>query len=147
VHYAGKHGAWGTKLQYTRQQILPQNPGDRRTVSFGGFDGTFNVATRGNFYSGDVSYTLPTSYLGDRLKEVSFYANYSLYEKSVRNFRNSQRMILGTSFTLRPVWLSLEWLAGRNDPYLGGSGYAQSAAAGGRNVWTGQLFMNVGYYF
>lgn len=147
LHYAGKQGAWGVKLQYTRQQMLPQNPYDRRAVSFGGFDGTFNVAARGNFYSGDLSYTLPGSYAGDRLRDVSFYANYSLYEKSFKNFRNSQRMILGTSFALRPVWVSLEWLAGRNDPYLGGSGYAQSAAAGGGNVWSGQLFMNVGYYF
>jgi hypothetical protein len=147
LHYAGKNGPWGVKLQYTRQQMSPQNPGSNSTVSFGGYDGTFNVASNGNFYTGDLSYSFSDSYLGGWISGMKVYANYSLYDKSYREFRNSQRFILGTSFSLKKLWIAVEWLNGRNDPYLGGSSYAQSAAAGGINSWKGQFYMNIGYYF
>lgn len=147
VHYAANKDAWGVKLQYARQQMSPKNPGDDRSVSFGGYDGTFNVAGRGNFYTADVSYAIPGSYVGGWIAGMKVYANYSLYDKSYSEFRNSQRFILGTSFSLKALWIAVEWLNGRNDPYLGGSSYAQSAAAGGINQWKGQFYMNIGYYF
>ncbi|WP_204633188.1 hypothetical protein [Dyella mobilis] len=147
VHYAANQGPWGVQLQYARQQMSPRNPGDNGTVSFGGYDGSFNVASSGNFYTGDLSYSLPGAYAGGWISGMKLYANYSLYEKSRNDFRNSQRFILGTSFTLKKVWIAVEWLNGRNDPYLGGSSYAQSAAAGGINGWKGQFYTNIGYYF
>ncbi|WP_404547957.1 hypothetical protein [Dyella jejuensis] len=147
VHYAGSNGPWGVKLQYARQQMAPRNAGDSRSVSFGGYDGTFNVASRGNFYTGDLSYSIPGKFVGGWITGVKVYGNYSLYDKSQKDFRNSQRFILGTSFSLKALWIAVEWLNGRNDPYLGGSNYAQSAAAGGSNVWRGQFYMNIGYYF
>jgi hypothetical protein len=147
LHYAGSHGPWGVKLQYARQQMLPKNSADDRAVSFGGYDGTFNVASRGNFYTGDVSYVIPGTHMGGWISGMKMYANYSVYDKSYRAFRNSQRFILGTSFSLKALWIAVEWLNGRNDPYLGGSSYAQSAAAGGTNGWKGQFYMNIGYYF
>ncbi|QAU23777.1 hypothetical protein EO087_07095 [Dyella sp. M7H15-1] len=147
LHYAGIHGPWGVKLQYARQQMLPQNPSDNHSVSFGGYDGTFNVASRGNFYTGDLSYALPGTYVGGWMSGMKVYANYGLYDKSYSAFRNSQRFILGTSFSLKKLWIAVEWLNGRNDPYLGGSSYTQSAAARGTDSWKGQIYMNVGYYF
>jgi hypothetical protein len=147
VHYAADNGPWGVKLQYARQQMTPRNPGDEGAVSFGGYDGTFNVASRGNFYTGDLSYSIPGTYVGGWISGMQVYANYSLYDKSYSDFRNSQRFILGTSFSLRQLSIAVEWLNGRNDPYLGGSSYTQSAAAGGINSWRGKFYMNIGYYF
>ena len=147
VHYSTQKNGWAAKLQYARQQMAPRNPHGEQATTVGGYDGTLNLATRGNFYTGDLSYAFANGHLGGWAEDLTFYSSYSLYEKSNPAFRNSQRFILGTSFSLKPLSIYLEWLNGRNDPYIGGSSYTQSLAAGGINRWRNQLYMNIGYYF
>ena len=62
-------------------------------------------------------------------------------------FEDSQRFIAGSSFTFGPLWIALEWLHGKHDPYIGGGSYTQSLGAGGSDRWENQLYSNVGYYF
>ncbi|XRD90890.1 hypothetical protein ISN72_10935 [Dyella nitratireducens] len=147
LHYAGQKDGWGTKLQYARQDMAPKNPDGEQVITVGGYDGTFNMATRGNLYVGDLSYRLADSYFGGWLSNVKFYGMYSMYEKSNPDFRNSQRFTLGTSFSVKPLSIYIEWLNGRNDPYIGGSSYTQSLAAGGFDRWRSKLYMNIAYYF
>jgi len=148
VHYMGQRGPWGVKLQYTRQVMSPQNPdGANRTITIGGYDGTYNMATRGNLYLANVSYAVPGSYLGGWVTDVKPYFSYSLYDKADPHFHNTQRWIAGTSFSLKFLSVYMEWAQGRNDPYIGGSSYAQSLAAGGIDRWRGQLSVNIGWYF
>lgn len=147
VHYLGKNGPWGVQLQAARQQMSPRNPGSDEVVTLGGYDGTFNVASRGNLYVADLSYDIAGKYLFDQISGVKLYANYSAFDKSADEFKTSQRMILGTSFSLNKLWIATEWLYGKNDPYIGGSSYTQSLGAGGSNQWENQLYMNIGYYF
>ncbi|MND30823.1 hypothetical protein D3C80_213590 [compost metagenome] len=145
LHATAQHGPWGFQVQAARQRMSPENPGDDRLVSFGSFDGTFNVAAKGNLYVADVSYSVPRQY--GWLSGIKLYANYSLFDKDEGDFQDSQRFIAGTSFTFGPLWIALEWLHGRNDPYIGGSSYTQSLGAGGSDQWENQLYSNVGYYF
>lgn len=147
AHYAGNNGPWGTKLQYARQLMTTKNPDGSQVVSVGGYDGTFNMATRGNLYSVNASYAIPGSHLGGWVKDLTLYSNYSRYQKSNPQFRDTQRWITGASFSLTFLSVYIEWLEGRNDPYIGGSDYAQSLAQGGIDRWKGQLYMNIGYYF
>lgn len=147
IHYLGKNGRWGIQLQAARQQMSPRNPGTDEVVSFGGYDGTFNVASRANLYVADLSYDVDGKYLFDQISGVKLYANYSAFDKSASDFKTSQRLILGTSFSLSKLWIATEWLIGKNDPYIGGSSYTQSLGAGGSNQWENQLYMNIGYYF
>jgi hypothetical protein len=148
MHYAGKNGPWAVRLQYTRQTMSPKNPsGANQTISVGGYDGTYNMATRGNLYQANASYAIPGSYLGGWIKDAQLYTSYDLYVKSDPQFRNTQRWIIGTSFSLKFLSIYAEWREGRNDPYIGDSSYTQSLAAGGVNDWRGQLFMSIGYYF
>ncbi|OEC32538.1 hypothetical protein SAMN05216600_1374 [Pseudomonas cuatrocienegasensis] len=147
VHYLGKNGPWGVQLQAARQQMSPRNPGSDERVTFGGFDGTYNVASRGNLYVADLSYEVGGKYLFEQVSGVKLYANYSAFDKSADEFKTSQRIILGTSFSLNKLWIATEWLYGKNDPYIGGSSYTQSLAAGGSNQWENQVYMNIGYYF
>ena len=114
VHYSGKNGPWGVQLQATRQDMSPENPGRDKLVSFGSFDGTFNVAAKGNLYVADLSYDIPGS-LG-WLSGVKVYGNYSLFDKDESSFEDSQRFILGTSFSLKDLWIAVEWLHGKHDP-------------------------------
>lgn len=145
VHYLGQQGPWGIQLLAARQQMNPKNPGDDRLVSFGSFDGTFNVAAKGSLYMADLSYALDAHY--GWLSGGKLYANYSRFDKAVASFQDSQRLILGSSFSLGPLWIALEWLHGKNDPYIGGSSYTQSLGTGGSNSWESQLYSNIGYYF
>jgi hypothetical protein len=148
LHYMGRHGSWGVKLQYTRQDMSPKNPrGTNQVITVGGYDGTYNMATRGNLYLADVSYSVPGTYLWGLIKDVTPYLSYGLYDKTDPQFHDTQRWIAGTSFSLSFLSIYVEWREGRNDPYLGGSSYTQSLAAGGINSWKGQLFMSIGWYF
>lgn len=147
VHYIGKNGPWGLQLQAARQQMSPRNPGTDELVTFGSYDGTFNVASRGNLYVADVSYDISGKYLFDQISGVKLYANYSAFDKSENDFKTSQRMIFGTSFSLNKLWIATEWLYGKNDPVIGGGSLTQSLGAGGNNQWENQLYMNIGYYF
>ncbi|MED5610672.1 porin [Pseudomonas sp. JH-2] len=145
LHYSGKRGPWGIQAQATRQQMNAKNPGTDELISFGSFDGTFNVAAKGNLYVADLSYDIPGRY--GWLSGIKLYGNYSLFDKDESAFSDSQRLILGSSFSLGPLWIALEWLHGRNDPYIGGSDYTQSLGAGGTGHWENQLYSNIGYYF
>lgn len=147
VHYAGKNGPWGAQFQYARQQMSPRNSGTDDAVTFGGYDGTFNVASRGNLYVADLSYDIAGSYINNLISGVKVYGNYSMFQKSGNGYDDSQRFILGTSFNLSKLWVATEWLYGKNDPYIGGGNYTQSLAAGGLNQWENQLYVNFGYYF
>lgn len=145
VHYLGQNGPWGVQLLAARQSMSPENPGSDRLVSFGSFDGTFNVAAKGNLYVADLSYALPGQY--GWFSGVKFYANYSHFTKDASGFEDSQRFIAGSSFTFGPLWIALEWLHGKHDPYIGGGSYTQSLGAGGSDRWENQVYSNVGYYF
>ncbi|MFJ4443422.1 hypothetical protein ACIPZ8_15185 [Pseudomonas sp. NPDC089422] len=145
LHLKSQHGPLGFQTMAARQQMTPKNPEADTLVSFGGFDATFNVAAKGNLYVADVSYELAPHF--GWLSKVKIYGNYSLFDKDQKHFKDSQRAILGTSFNLGPVWVAMEWLHGRNDPYIGGSDFTQSLAAGGSNRWENQIYGNIGYYF
>lgn len=145
LHYNGKNGRWGTALQATRQQMNAENAGTNKTVTFGGYDGTFNVAAKGNLYVAHVSYDVPGTYW--LASGVQVYTNYSRFDKSESAFKDSQRFIAGTSFSFKDLWIAVEWLHGKNDPYVGGSSYSESLGVGGSNQWENQLYTNIGYYF
>lgn len=147
AHYQYQQGPWGMRVLLARQLMDPRNPDGSQTVTFGGYDGTFNVAGRGTLGSADLSYALPGAWLGGWISAIKPYVNYSRYEKSAPGFLPTQRFIAGTSFNVKKVYVALEMLQGRNDPYLGGSSYTQSLAAGGTDHWKRQLYMNIGYYF
>lgn len=145
VHYLGKNGPWGVQLQATRQEMTPENPGSDELVSFGSFDGTFNVAAKGDLYVADLSYDIAGTF--GWFSGVKVYGNYSLFDKDESSFEDSQRFILGTSFSLKDLWIAVEWLHGKHDPYIGGGSYTQSLGAGGSDRWENQLYTNIGYYF
>src|SRR3546814_3845603 len=96
--------------------MSPRNPGTDELVAFGGYDATYNVASRGNLYVADVNYDVGGKYLFDQISGVQLYANYSAFDKSADAFKTSQRMIFGTSFSLSTLWIATEWLYGKHDP-------------------------------
>lgn len=147
VHAEARRGAWSAKWQFARQQMRPRNPDSSDTVTVGAFDGTFNLAARGNLHVVDIAYEVPASATRAWVDSLKPFLSYSRFDKSSPGFRPTQRLLAGMSANRGPVYVALEWQRGRNDPYLGGSSYAQSLARGGSNRWTHQFYANIGYYF
>lgn len=147
VHYRYQHGAWETRALLARQLMTPRNPDGSQHVTFGAYDGTFNVASRGTLGMLDLSYSVPGDWLGGWVGGVRPYVNYSRFDKSEAGAKTSQRAFIGVSASVKKLYVALEWLHGRNDPYIGGSSYTQSLADGGIDHWKSQLYMNIGYYF
>ncbi|MCY1302082.1 hypothetical protein D9M70_517240 [compost metagenome] len=148
VHYTGKKGPWTTGLLAARQQMSPRNPSNDDLVTFGGYDSSYNVASRGNLYMADLSYDIDGKYIDGLVSGIKLYGNYSAFIKSGEDYKNTQRYILGTSFMVgNYVFIATEWIFGKNDPYVGGSSYTQSLGAGGTDHWENQALMNIGFYF
>lgn len=145
IHFLSNNGPWGVQLQAARQDLKPKNAGTDKLVTFGSYDGTFNVAAKGNLYVGELAYDVPGKF--GPISTVKLYGNYSFFDKSESAFKNSHRFILGSSFYFKDLWVAAEWIFGKNDPYIGGSSYTQSAGPGGTNQWENQLYINIGYYF
>lgn len=86
--------------------------------------------------------------LNHNLKDLTLYANYSTYDKRKKDYFDSQQIVLGSSFLFKEnFFTAIEWLFGKNDPYIGGSNYTESMAKGGSNQWENQIGINIGYYF
>ena len=147
VHYRHQQGRWDTRALLARQLMTPRNPDGSQHVTFGAYDGTFNVASRGTLGVLDLSYSVPGRWLHGWVGNVRPYVNYSRFAKSEAGARTSERAFLGVSASVRALQVALEWMHGRNDPYIGGSSYTQSLAEGGIDRWKSQLYMNIGYYF
>ncbi len=144
LHYGGKFGPLGVLAEAGRQSMSPRNPAaDNGSVTFGAFDGTFNVASKGDFYSAEVSYALP--WVAGPVNQITPYLNYSAFIKDKSGFKNSERFIAGAHFNAGPLFVYTEMRWGKNDPYTGD--YVNGAAAGGDDVWKKVFFANIGYYF
>lgn len=141
------YGSWSAKLQITPMMIRPKNPmSANETVSMGGFDGSYNAASRGTLYSADLSYAFGKKF-GD-IHSITPYINYSRYSKNDPRFKESERLITGVSFAYKQVYTYLEYRLGKNDPYTNVSrNYENGIAQGGNNRWDSVFYMNIGYYF
>lgn len=147
AHINAKRGPWQAQFLAARQVMSPRNPNDDDVVTFGGYDSTYNIASRGTLYTGDLAYDIDGQYL-EYINNIKLYGSYGAFVKSGEGYENTQRFITGVSFYVGSnLWIATEWLFGKNDPYVGGSSYTQSLAAGGTNHWENQLYMNIGYYF
>ncbi|MBI1905000.1 MAG: hypothetical protein HYS20_01975 [Rhodocyclales bacterium] len=145
LHYLGQFDRFRVMAEVARQDMAPRNPGavGMDTVTFGAFDGSFNVASKGTLYSVDLSYDVDWKWRF--ISDVKPYVNYSVYAKDKSGFKDSERLLAGVQFTAGPLYIYTEYRLGRNDPYTGD--FTQGAGAGGENKWKRSLYMNFGYYF
>lgn len=147
VHFNASYYNWGFKGIYVRQDIKAKNPGRDDIVTIGGFDSSYNMATRGNFFSGEVSYKIPND-IGPFA--VMPYLNYSAYVKDKDAFETSQRYVLGAAWTFKQdprLVIYSEGILGKNDPYVGSGQFESGLAQGGDDKWKKSVIVNIGFYF
>ncbi|MBZ0070548.1 MAG: hypothetical protein K8I04_02285 [Gammaproteobacteria bacterium] len=147
VHYQDSYGPWGVMLQAARYVNSVENPPgqDRRIVIMGAYDFPYEVAARANVYTVNLSYTLGT---WGPLHDVTLYADYGWLSKDVAGFRDSAQRVFGMSFTpIDKVFVYVDYLRGRQHPYIGPNFTTGLAAGGSDDTWHERLNINVGLYF
>ena len=85
-------------------------------LTLGGFDYSFNSATKGQIYSAELSYLFPQQF--GPITSVRPYLNYSSYRKEQDGFKDSTRFIPGIAFNYQKLTVQAELLMGKHDPYL-----------------------------
>ena len=142
------YGQWNAKFVVSPMMIRPNNPGSigNNVVTMGGYDGSYNVASRGVASSADISYSFTNKF--GPITGITPYLNYSRYDKADSDFLATERYIGGVSFSWGKVFTAVEYRVGKNDPYTNPTNnYEQGLASGGSNTWDKTLYVNVGYYF
>lgn len=147
VHFNATYGNWGFKGIYVRQDIRAKNPGRDDIITIGGYDASYNIATKGNLVSGEINYKIPDD-IGPF--SVQPYLNYSAFIKDKSSFKTSQRYILGAAWTFTKdpkLVIYSEGILGKNDPYVGAGQFVSGLAQGGDDKWKKSIIVNIGYYF
>ncbi|MEC6439790.1 hypothetical protein, partial [Acinetobacter baumannii] len=137
------YNQWNLQLLAGYQDIDNADTQYKDHLTLGGFDYSFNSATKGQIYSAELSYLFPQQF--GPITSVRPYLNYSSYRKEQDGFKNSTRFIPGIAFNYQKLTVQAELLMGKHDPYLGDS---EGLAAGGSNdKWNKKAFVIFAYYF
>ena len=127
----------GGKQSITNKDALNPN-----SSTFGSFDGEYDIANEGYFYTVDTSYTFKN--VRDSLN-VTPYVVFSGFNKKEQGFDDSQRNIVGVAWDYKNISLYTEYLMSKNDPFVGGRG--NSLAAGDDGKWNKLLNLMLVYNF
>jgi hypothetical protein len=125
-----------------RQSISNKDTVSPASSTFGSFDGEYDIANKGYFYTVDTSYTFKN--VRDSLN-VTPYVVFSGFNKKEQGFDDSQRNIVGVAWDYKKVSLYTEYLMSKNDPFVGGTG--SSLAAGDDGKWNKLLNLMLVYNF
>lgn len=133
---------WNLKALAAYQDIDNADEQYKNHITLGGFDSSFNSATKGQIYSAELSYLFANK-IGP-LSNVRPYVNYSSYIKDESGFKDSTRIIPGVAFSYDKFTVQAELLIAKHDPYIGDS---EGLAAGGDDDWYKRAYVSIGYYF
>lgn len=125
-----------------KQSIRNKDTLSPHSSTFGSFDGEYDIANKGYFYTVDTSYVFKN--VRDSLN-VTPYMVFSGFNKKEQGFDDSQRNIVGVALDYKNVTLYTEYLMSKNDPFVGGTG--TSLAAGDDGKWNKLLNVMLVYSF
>lgn len=125
-----------------RQSISNKDSLSPASSTFGSFDGEYDIANKGYFYTVDTSYVFKN--VKDSLN-VTPYVVFSGFNKKEKGFDDSQRNIVGVAWDYKNVSLYTEYVMSKNDPFVGGTG--SSLAAGDDGKWNKLLNLMLIYSF
>ena len=125
-----------------KQSISNKDALSPHSSTFGSFDGEYDIANKGYFYTVDTSYVFKN--VRDSLN-VTPYMVFSGFNKKEQGFDDSQRNIVGVALDYKNVTLYTEYLMSKNDPFVGGTG--ASLAAGDDGKWNKLLNVMLVYSF
>lgn len=141
----GSKGPWHSKTLVARQDIDPRNPGRNDMITVGGFDASYNIATKGTYVFGELGRSIDTRSLPF---DVTPYVNYGRFFKDAAGFKDSERLDIGAVWSSKKsqrIKVYSEFLIGRNDPYVGAGQFISGAAQGGDGRLKKSILVIFGY--
>lgn len=148
----GSRKAWALFGSLAYQNLALTFTGGRNAVSngdtnqpdysvMGSYDGEYDVANKGDFYTADIRYSFKDVYKG---LSITPYATYTAYVKDQDGYKDSTRNFIGASFDYKKVSLVAEYILSKNDPFIGGS---QSALAQGDSDGKLNKLLNLTFFY
>ncbi len=143
VHVEARLHRFDFKLEAARYRYAPADGSD--TVVFGAFGIPYAVAAEGSLFVAGLAYELPVE-LGP-VERLLLYEDASFLVKHVPGASDSALNSLGVRVDAGPVLSWIEWIAGRNMPFVGPETAFGLAAGRSGAPWEHRLNVNFGYYF
>lgn len=125
-----------------KQSISNKDALSPDSSTFGSFDGEYDLANKGYFYTVDSSYVFKN--VRGNLN-ITPYLVFSGFDKKEQGFKNSQRNIVGVAWDYKNTALYTEYVMSKNDPFVGGTG--SSLATGDDGKWNKLLNLMLVYNF
>ena len=147
IHLVGQYGNFNLKLELAKYQYDPRNPVgvSNKTILMGGLGDAYPVAAEGTLAVANVAYNVPIN--GRLVKSLTFFNDYGVIFKEEDKFEDSHLNILGCIIKTGPVSTFVEFIAGKNMPYVG-SHMGRAFALGDSNAtWEKMFNINMSYHF
>jgi hypothetical protein len=146
AHLNGNYGPWNLMLEAACYEYDPENPDgvSDDTILMGGFEDSYEVASKGNIYIANLSYDVPVTW--GPVTNLTFYDDYSVLDKDSGGGDNSHINTLGCLISANPIYIYVDFIMGRNMVWLG-SDAAEPLADGEDDEWNTLFNVNIGYYF
>jgi hypothetical protein len=143
AHVDSRCGRWNLQLEGGRYAYNPRNPTgiSDKSITFGAFKATHEVASTANFGVFNVAYNLPVRWPGVDL--ITCYNDFSLLDKSPNGFDNSYLNTTGCAVGVGPTFTYIDIIRGKNALFLGDG----SLAGDGDDDWATRYNINLGYYW
>lgn len=161
AHAKGSWGRWGIKTEMVGFDMSPVPPYDHQagTVKMGAYDAPYEVARRGRIYLMGVNYDLEVDW--GPIQKLSFYDDFSYFEKRVAGFSDSKMNIMGVRVDAGNFMGFFDVASGQSHPWLGPAWIQAFARGTDREPpqtpgdleqtpeveWTTRFNVNLGYYF
>ncbi|WP_319590307.1 hypothetical protein [uncultured Draconibacterium sp.] len=155
AHVVGNFGKFNLKAEYINynykaegdngQELDVVQMGAYGYEYFGGDGYTGGVASNANVYVVGLAYTIPVDF--GPISSIQPYVDYTLIDKKVDAFFDTQHLIPGFLISAGPVYTYVDYAMGKNQPWLTES-FGKGLGSGVEDPdWNKRFNINIGYYF
>ncbi|MEZ9820596.1 hypothetical protein AB4238_08230 [Shewanella sp. 10N.286.45.A1] len=141
VHLDMNYDGWGFQAQYLAYDYDQYDDGriDPNKIGMGMLDSFFEVASKGNIYTANLSKNIATSW-----GSYTIYNDFSMVQPDFDEYDDSILNTTGVSLSYGPVFVYVDYYAAKNVLWLGGNSLGLTQA---NDDWDHRFNINFAYYF
>ncbi|MFB6098900.1 MAG: hypothetical protein ABEK84_07305, partial [Salinibacter sp.] len=161
LHFQGRYGGFGTKLEFAQQKLNPPLTSAEMTkfanqsgvnyaaddfVVMGAYGFPQRVASEHTVYSTSFSYRIPVN--AGPISQIKPYYDFSMVTKTVDGWNNNVTHDIGFLTSAGPVFIYTDLNISKGHPFNHPfSGFASVMAERNNTNWNTALNVNIGLYF
>ncbi|WP_394202501.1 hypothetical protein [Shewanella waksmanii] len=141
VHLDMNYAGWGLQAQYLAYDFDQYEDGqiDPNKIGMGMLGGFYEVASKGNIYTANLSKTIATSW-----GSYTLYNDFSMVQPDVDEFDDSVLNTTGVSISYGQFFVYVDLYSAKNVLWLGGNNLGLTQA---NDDWNYRFNINMQYYF